>query len=84
MNNGTSMVAWIALVVAILALILGWTAFNRSGENLEQIVADEVAEALNDTERAVREGTADTLEGTADVLEEGAVQADDAAVDARN
>jgi sensor domain CHASE-containing protein len=45
--------AWTALVIAIIALILGWVAYNRTGENLEQQIQDAVAEALEETRDAV-------------------------------
>jgi membrane protein implicated in regulation of membrane protease activity len=46
-------VAWLALVIAVIALILGWVAYNRTGENLEQQIQDAVAEALEETRDAV-------------------------------
>lgn len=45
--------AWTALIVAIVALILGWVAYNRTGEDLEQQIQDAVAEALEETRDAV-------------------------------
>ena len=44
-SNTTSGVAWLALIVAALALVLAWTAFNRAGVDLEEMVAQEVEEA---------------------------------------
>lgn len=42
----------ITLVIAIAALILAWLAFNRTGENLNQVVEQEVQEALLEIENA--------------------------------
>lgn len=97
-NNNTSIVAWIALALSIMAIILAWTAFNRAGQDLEQIVAEQVEEATKElrieyqqAEDAVLEGTADTLEvgsdvleGTADTIDTGANNTDNAAGEVRN
>ena len=45
-NRGASAVAWIALIVAILALILGWIAYNRTGEDLENQIQTQVRRLL--------------------------------------
>ncbi len=41
-NNG---VAWAGLVIAVLALIVAWSAFNRAGQDLVPTVVDESEEA---------------------------------------
>jgi uncharacterized protein (DUF342 family) len=46
--RGASAVAWIALVGAVLALLLGWTAFNRSGRDVSTIVENQTQEAVED------------------------------------
>ena len=53
-------IAWLALVVGIVALILSWVAYNRSGVDLEdQIEAaieaamEEVAEEVDQAEDAI-------------------------------
>lgn len=66
-------VAWFALVIAILALIIGWIAFNRSGADLEQIIEQEVEEAtveirtdLQQAEQKLRNETSEGLQNAAD------------------
>jgi len=43
-------VAWTAIVVAVLAMVFSWVAFNRSGVDVDQIVEQEFEEALVDFE----------------------------------
>ena len=81
-NNTANGVAWLGLVVAIIALILAWSAFNRAGQDVVPTVVDgfeevgeEVEEAAQNTEEAAREGTADALENVAETAEEGAAEA---------
>jgi type VI protein secretion system component VasK len=60
-----STVAWIALVAAIIALIIGWAAYNRSGEDLE----DSAADAVNETTQQVEEGAEEAGEATQDATD---------------
>lgn len=69
-NRGPSAVAWTALVISILALVIAWLAYNRSGRDLEDTVGDalenttqQVDDAANDAGDAAQEG--------ADAIEEG-------------
>ena len=48
-NNGNG-VAWTALVVAIVALILAWSAYNRAGEDLGSQVEDSLDNAAAEVE----------------------------------
>lgn len=98
MEQKPSTVAWVALIISLVALVLAWTAFNRAGVDLEAMVAAEVedaAEAIEAgyeaTEDAVLEGTAETLEAgadgmenTADALDAGSNETDGAASDVRS
>lgn len=69
MNRNTNgPIAWLSLIIAIIALIVGWTAFNRAGTDLEDIVEQQVDEAVQEieaeyqrTEREVREETSEAL-----------------------
>lgn len=62
--TGASIVAWIALIVSVLALILGWVAFNRTGEDLENQIQRQVDQTINNTEReAPAPGTTDNESG---------------------
>ena len=51
-SNG---VAWTALVVAIVALILAWSAYNRAGVDLEDQAAAAVDEAAEEVDQAADE-----------------------------
>ncbi|MGH9857381.1 MAG: hypothetical protein ACRD4B_05995 [Acidobacteriota bacterium] len=46
-------VGWLALVVAIIALLIGVVAFNRSGRDIEAILEEQAEEAIQDTEEVV-------------------------------
>jgi len=71
-ENKTSGTAITALILAILAIIFAWVAFNRSGADLEDIIEREVKEAtqeareeLRETENEVRTGAAAGLNNAA-------------------
>jgi len=94
MDNKPSMVAWVALIISILALILAWTAFNRAGADLEAIIAAEVEEAAQEIEQEydeaimevrneMQQAENEVRDTTADGLEATADELDDAAMDAR-
>ena len=72
-------VAWVALAVAIVALLVGWAAYNRSGQDVAEVVREQVEEATAELqlnyeqlERTVRQNTASGLEGAAGVLDQAA------------
>ena len=48
MNNAGQVTGIIALIVALIALVLGWMAFNRTGADLESAVRQQVEEATAD------------------------------------
>lgn len=50
-----SAVAWVALIVSIVALILAWLAFNRAGEDLEALIEQEVNQAVLELQTEVDE-----------------------------
>lgn len=50
-KNMNSAVSWIALIVSVAALVLGWAAYNRAGEDLE----DQAAQAVDKVEAEVDE-----------------------------
>lgn len=54
-NDTESKVAWIALILALLALGFAYTAFNRAGQDIEAIVQREIAEAMQTAEVVVNE-----------------------------
>lgn len=71
-SDQNGVVTWIALITAILALILAWSAFNRAGKDLEEMVADQVEEAVAEVRDEYEAAEDATLEATADTLEAGA------------
>ena len=56
-NRGASVVAWVALIVAILALILGWIAYNRTGDDLENQIQTKVQEGINAADNAAKDAS---------------------------
>lgn len=41
-GHGPSWATWLALILSLLALILAWMAYNRTGQDLENRVQQEV------------------------------------------
>ena len=68
-NRGASVVAWIALMVAVIALILAWMAYDRTGANLEQQIRTQVEESVNATEDATRDAS-DAIDAGPDGVDE--------------
>ena len=73
MENSThrasnSALGWITLIIAVLALVLAWSAYNRAGVDLEDQIEAQADEAT-------RDATGDALEGGADALDRGAADA---------
>jgi len=50
-----SAAVWGVGLLAVIALIIAWTAFNRSGQNVAPTVAEEGAEIANEAEQASEE-----------------------------
>jgi len=72
-RNTNSTLLIIIGIISVLALVLAWTAFNRTGQDLENLVAEQVEEAYQATAEATRDG-AKAVEAGAEEL------ADDAAL----
>jgi len=66
----TSKIGWLALIIAILALVIAWIAYNRTGANLEDTVQRQVSETLQATDKATEEAGRDAQQG-ADTVERG-------------
>ncbi len=60
-----SVIAIIALVIAIAALTLAWLAYNRAGEDLENQVGQGLEQAADETGEAAQEAS-DSVEQTVD------------------
>lgn len=76
MEKQNSVVAWIALILAVIAIILAWVAFNRTGADIEAIVQEQVEQAAAELrvdfetlEQDVRSSTADQLQDAAQEVE---------------
>jgi len=77
MNNTTySTTAIIALVVSLVALIIAWVAYNRTGVDLEAVMQREMDEAMielnanfEEWERTARQETAENLREAAGDVE---------------
>lgn len=54
-GRGTSWVAWLALLLAIPALLLAWSAYDRTGGDLDERIREQV----QSTSQTVEEGTQD-------------------------
>lgn len=44
-------VAWFALFIAILALIVAWLAYNRSGEDLESRIQSQIEQSVQEIDQ---------------------------------
>ena len=72
-NGLSTALSVIAIVVSIAALIIGWTAFNRTGEDLSDVIrmevetaVDDAAESIENATEAARDESAEALRDTAD------------------
>jgi hypothetical protein len=69
-RRGASGVAWTALILAIISLIVAWMAYNRSGKDLEDSVSDTVENTTQQTENATQEA-GDAAQDATDTVEQG-------------
>lgn len=76
-GHGTSVVAWIALLLALLALGLAWWAFNRTGEDLTNRIQEQVQQVTPNVQQGAEEVQEGAQQG-ADAVQEGANQTEDA------
>ena len=83
-TNNASGVAWTALVVAILALILAWSAYNRAGVDLEDQAAAVAEEAAEETANALDEAEDELDEEFVDENEPGDEVETDASINVTN
>lgn len=53
-NRSTGgIVAWLALVLAIIALVVAWIAFNRTGQSLETKIRNQVNDSIDSAQQGV-------------------------------
>lgn len=60
---GTTLLGWVAVILAVLALVLAWMAYDRTGANLDERIQQQVQQATQDTTTQDTEDT-DTTETT--------------------
>lgn len=68
-KGGSSFVSWLALILAVLALVVAWMAYNRSGQDLETRIRQQVNESVNSSRDEVQEGT-DAVDDATDNVDE--------------
>lgn len=66
MERKSSGVGVLALIIAIVALILAWMAFNRTGADLEIMIEQEVQEAVEEIDNVNFEEIEEEVEETVD------------------
>ena len=76
MGTQNTIVSWIALIIALIAVILAWVAFNRTGVDIEAIIQEEAEQRaaelriyFEELERDLRDSTANQLQEAADDVE---------------
>lgn len=62
-DDSPSWLSWLALLVAIAALIVGWLAYNRSGEDLEDRIKRQVESSMQSADR--------NTQGAQEAIDEG-------------
>jgi hypothetical protein len=68
-RRGASVVAWIALVISIIALIIAWMAYNRTGADLEKQIQIQVEKGINAAEDATQDAS-DAVDAGPDGVDE--------------
>lgn len=62
-----SAAAWLGIIIAIVALVLAWLAYNHTGEDLEAKIQRDINQAVNqgrevnETREEVNQETPDTV-----------------------
>ncbi|PLS82051.1 hypothetical protein CYG49_00240 [Candidatus Saccharibacteria bacterium] len=62
-DRGSGVIAWIALIIAIIALALSWVTYNRTGPDLEDRIQQQVQESGQQTQEAVQDGAQNAEDG---------------------
>lgn len=77
-NSAGSVVAWLALVLAIAALALGWIAYNRTGQDLESTIRNQVDESVNSVQQGAQDVQENVNQGANEAQDEAEQQTDNA------
>lgn len=57
---GTTLLGWVAVILSVLALVLAWMAYDRTGANLDERIQQQVQQAASDTSQEEDTDTTDT------------------------
>ncbi len=79
-TNGSNLLSWVAIVLAAAAMFLAVSAYNRSGENID----DRVRRIINDSSQNIQEQTDNAsdeasqgVDGVEDAIDAGPDGVDD-------
>jgi sensor domain CHASE-containing protein len=56
-DRTASALVWLALVLSVIALILAWIAYNRTGEDLESKIQEQVNRAQQSLDNQIQTET---------------------------
>ena len=74
-DRSASAVAWIALLIAVAAMVLGWLAYNRTGEDLE----NKIQRAVNSAVTTGSNQASDAIDSAENAADNGPDGVDDGA-----
>lgn len=69
-RNNNSAVAWVAILVAVIALFISVLAYNRSGEDLGTQINEGVDNTVQELEEATPENAGESAQEATDRTEE--------------
>ena len=82
----TKAVAWIALLLAIAGLTLGWLAYNQTGTDLEEKIQTQVEQGIQEAGQAtdgagqnIQDAADDLTDEAGDALQQGAQEVEEGA-----
>lgn len=79
---GTTLLGWVAVILAVLALVLAWMAYDRTGANLDERIQQQVQQAVPDTtEETEGTDTAPTTQEGTDTTDTPEAPTDDTTTD---
>ena len=53
-GRGTTLLTWLALIVALLALWLAWAAYDRTGGNLDQRIQEQIQKSAENVQQGAQ------------------------------
>lgn len=74
--NATKIVSVAALVISFIAIIMAWTAYNRTGVDFEEVIQREVNESMVEINANLQELEEVARENAAQQLRESAEEVD--------